>query len=362
MDNTAMLQKMLDKGGFVQIPDGFYEVRKTLEVGDNTHVFCSPRTHIRLADHANCPILANKEKKKGEKTVGVTVEGGIWDGNNLGQVRAEYTGRFAHSKGELFSFFDMKKFTVRSLTIKDANSYGLTITDTEDFTFEDIFFDCNNKTLNMDGIHINGYANEGYLHNIKGNTNDDMIALNSDEGLFYTENNDITNITIDGIYGGDDGWTAVRLLSRKAHVRNIVIRNIYGAYKFNLVSFTHWAQNDPTQTDLGFFENIVIENVFGTSCRKSGSGHGGLIWFQDGVEHVGNVVIRNMMRTEGLEMLNSTHGIDIGAGVKIKRLIMENIWQDIPDDKPLIWAGHDAEIGEFKMDGQDLNLADYITY
>jgi hypothetical protein len=86
-DKTDWLQSLLDRGeGIVRFPDGRFQVSRALQITDGTRLVCTPKTHLRLADGANCPIIKNREKRP-QLTRGVTIEGGLWDGNNLGQQR-----------------------------------------------------------------------------------------------------------------------------------------------------------------------------------------------------------------------------------------------------------------------------------
>lgn len=338
MKDEIRLQQMIDAGGEVNIPAGIYEIEKTLEIGDDTRLFLDRGTVIRLADGANCPMLTNRVAEGKKVTSRFTVEGGLWDGNNVGQKKTELG----------MNFVGVRDFRIKNLTVKNPGCFCIMLTDSERYTVEDVIFDCNNATLNEDGLHVNGYSRDGYIHNLKGHTNDDMVALNSDEGDFISPENDIENITIDGIYGGDNGWTGIRLLSRVAHVRHITIRNLYGAYKFNAVSFTHW-NNSPK--NFGYFDDIVLENIHASSCRLTGTGHGGLIWFQPDVVNVGTVVIDKVFRTEGEGYLNSTSLIEIGDRVKIENLSLSRIFEKIPDGKPTLRIGKDVTIGKLISDG-----------
>jgi len=86
-DKTDWLQSLLDRGeGLVRFPDGLFQVSRALQITDGTRLICTPKTHLRLADGANCPIIKNREKRP-QLTRGVTIEGGVWDGNNLGRNR-----------------------------------------------------------------------------------------------------------------------------------------------------------------------------------------------------------------------------------------------------------------------------------
>lgn len=337
-DDTARLQALLDSGkGRVEFPDGTFVVSKPLRIGSDTHLVCSPRTVVRLGDGANCPLIMNRSCEVGEDC-NITVEGGVWDGNNVAQKRGRPRRPGMAGGGDinqLTVFAGVRNLHLKGLTLKDPDSYSVELTDVVDFVVEDIVFDCNDRTPNQDGVHVDGFARDGLIRNIRGHTNDDLVALNSDEGNWRSPSNDIVNVTIDGLYGGDDGYTAVRLLSRNAHVENIVIRNVYGRFKYNGVSFTHWAGKDH-KPGMGHFDNILIENVYASNCMKTG-GCWGMIYFQEGVESVGHVTVRNLRRVDASDCLNSNYTVRIGAGARIDTFILDNVCQCLPDDKPLIF-------------------------
>jgi len=353
IDDMPRLQAILDSGaGRVTFPDGTFVVSKSLLIGSDTHLVCSPKTVVRLKDGANCPILRNRSAEKGEDR-NITVEGGVWDGNNVHQKRGGNDGMGRCTFGQLMVFAGVNGLRVRDLRFKDPDSYCLELTDVVDFEVSDIVFDCNDKTPNQDGLHVDGYARDGLIRNLRGHTNDDLVALNSDEGDWRSPSNDIVNVTIDGVYGGENGFTAVRLLSRDAHVENIVIRNVYGKYKYHGVTFTHWAFEDH-KPGMGHFDNVVIENMFAASCLNDPTdevwkawGPYGMVYFQDKVESVGRVTVRNLCRVDPPNVTNKTGTVWIGKGVKIGTLILDNVEQRLPDGKPLIHRDPTATIGDF---------------
>lgn len=60
---TDELQNLLDAGrGRIVLPDGQYLISRPLLISDQTTLVCSPRTHLKLADGANCPIIKNRDK------------------------------------------------------------------------------------------------------------------------------------------------------------------------------------------------------------------------------------------------------------------------------------------------------------
>lgn len=343
-NDVADLQVLLDRGGDVVFPSGDYVVAKTLVIHGGTHLVCQNGFRARLAEGANCAILANRLRGDVVES-DISIRGGLWDGNNVHQVRAKYDesgyapGLDFYDKplkcGQLMVLSGVKGLSLCDMTFKDPQGYCLMLTDVEDFVVSNIVFDCNDRTRNEDGVHINGYARRGRIFGLRGHTNDDLVALNSDEGDWRSADNAIEDVLIEDLDGGDRGYTAVRLLSRDAQVRNVTIRNIHGKFQNNLVSFTHWAK-EKYKFGMGHFDNITIEDVTATSSRKSGGTHGGLIWFQDGVHDVGSVVIRRLNRVEGREYLNTTPTIEIGAGTRIRSLTLEDVRQCVPDGKPLL--------------------------
>jgi len=351
-DDADRLQRLLDSGeGRVEFPDGTYVVSRPLVISSNTHLVCSPRTVVRLADGANCPVLRNRGSEPGGADCNITVEGGVWDGNNVRQKRGPF--RLPNTPGggdinQLTVFAGVTNLTLRGMTMKDPDSYCIELTDIEGFLVENITFDCNDATLNQDGLHIDGWARNGYVRNLRGHTNDDLVALNSDEGNWRSPSNDITNVTIDGIYGGDDGYTAVRLLSRNARVSNVTIRNVFGRFKYNGVSFTHFAFENH-KPGMGHFDDIVIENMFASSCLRKAEREYGMILFQEGVESVGRVTVRNLRRVDLADVTNATYTVWMGAGAKIKSLTLDNVAQDVPDGKPLIRRAPDVKVGRLVM-------------
>ena len=66
-------------------------------------------------------------------------------------------------------------------------------------------------------------------------------------------------------------------------------------------------------------------------------GFWGMIYFQEGVESVGHVTVRNLRRVDAPDCRNANYTVRLGAGVRIDTLILDNVCQRLPDDKPLIF-------------------------
>lgn len=337
-DDSAALQKLLDKGGNIELGADTYLISKPLIIHDNTYLKCSPKTVIRLADGANCSILENDalNEKGARHNVNIRIEGGVWDGNNEHQQRRSRESRFQlthyeddYYYGILMRFVGVKNFTIHNLTVKNPESYAMLICAAENITVENINFDYNLLRPNMDGIHIQGPTKNGVIRNIKGTTNDDLVALNCDDtyACEITRGN-IENISIDGLFS-DKGYTAVRLLSSGSQMKNIAVKNVFGTYRYYGVSFTHHSIHPGEPV---WFDNISIENVFASKPSGDTSDRP-IIWFEEGVR-AGTVSIKGLYRTE--EQKTNAPTIRLTGDVKVNRLALSDINETLKDRESFI--------------------------
>ena len=318
------IQELLDRGGEIFIPSGVHTVDATLVIGDNTSLTLAPDAVIRLADGANCEIIRNEGlAKKYNKNISIT--GGIWDGNNRGQVRQvrgfEDIGKpydISFYYGIMMRFTGVDGFTFRDLTLKDPEAYPVQMSMIKNFHVENIIFDYNMLRTNMDGIHVNGPAEHGFIKHLRGATNDDMVALNCDD-CYETE---ITRGPINDIYVEDlyceDGYTAVRLLSCGDPLTNVTIKNIRGSFRYNAVSFTHHNVHEGEC----WIDNVEIDGV---DVRKvDGDNSYALFWFAEGT-NTGKVTLRNIHRREERPSVANTVKID--PNTTVGYLTMEKLTQ-----------------------------------
>ena len=346
-DDTEIIQKMLDNGGYVYLPAGKYLVTRPLIIHSNTHFNLDPTTLIKLADNANCSILDNDGLYNGMQNENITVEGGIWDGNNYAQQRKKIPneGKAGDENEDkdcdkeiyisnvylvlMLRFVHVKGLCLKNLTLKDPTSFAVQIADVDTFSVENIRLDYNLRNKNMDGIHIQGPAKFGYIHNVFGNANDDHVALCANG----TTRSAITRgaiefVTIDGIYC-DNGYTGVRLLSRGDPVRNIKISNIHGAFRYYAVSFTH---HYPLRDDMPIsIENVSVSDVF--VYRPKGFFDQNapakfdlpFIFIEDGV-NCRNVSIEKIF-TDGKNTESARDPLYISETAKVENLVVRDVFR-----------------------------------
>lgn len=303
-DDFEAIQELLDSGSCqvsLPPPKKFYSISKTLRVHSNQQLLLPRYAVIRMADKSNCFMLANADPDTGN--CNFTVEGGIWDYNNLGQGPNPFHNPHPDHPdyiGFMFYFRNVQNFRFAHMTLKDPINFCITLDIASYFTVEDITFDFNYGNPwaeNMDGVHLDGNCHYGVIRNCKGTCYDDLIALNADEG----SNGPITHIEVDGIFC-ENCHSAVRLLTRRNPVEHIHIHNIHGSFYQYCVGFTD-LDKSIIAPYVGYFNDILLENLHISKAErlyiyhKDGMGHFPMIWFEDGVT-AGNVTVRNVCRKE----------------------------------------------------------------
>lgn len=314
-DDTAAIQARLDAGTpcvYLPPPAKHYLISKALEIGSWQELRLDRYSVVRLAPKSDCHMVINKNWRTGDSHI--TVTGGIWDFNNLGQspnphmtmhcnppyktkMPDHFERDFFH--GEIFTFDKVDGLTVKGITLRNPTTYGFQMTRTCNFLIDDVTLDYttwNPSPLNLDGIHLDGGCHHGRISNIRGTALDDMVALNSADGICTAYEGPIHDIDIDGIYA-DYSHSAVRLLAAGTSLSRVTIRNVHGSFYVYAIGLTHHFKNKPR----GRFDDIVIENVFASKARTPDGIISRewypLIWVENGSD-VGNLSIRNFRRTE----------------------------------------------------------------
>lgn len=336
---VQMLQALLDKRGTVRFPDGEYILDKPLIIHDDTHLILGKTTVLRVADHACCALLDNDGLYTGTRNHDITIEGGIWDGNNAAQTREFIPDENLPCDERKYisntllvlvmRMVHIDRLTLRDITYRDPTTYAVHIADARYFHVENITLDYDLNKPNMDGVHIQGPARFGVIENVMGDANDDHVALCAN-GTMRSEitHGDIEDVTIRGVYC-KNGYTGVRLLSCGDAIRNISISEIHGQFRFYAVSFTH---HYPIRGRNVLLENIHISDVYASkstdaypAAHVQGNIWNPILWFAQDV-NCRNVTIENVYRDERNPDTKAPT-VQIDENVSIDRLTLRNIRQ-----------------------------------
>ncbi len=236
-DDSAAVQSALDAGaGLVVVPAGTYRIGTTLRIPSNTRLILHPAAHMVMADGAGRDtdsfLLANARSDGGDRNI--WVEGGIWDGNNAGNPRGpDVPGAYT---GAPLDFRNVDGLVLRRLTLRDAECYYIRIGEARNFLVEDIVFQAPNLRPNQDGVHLGGFCEDGVIRHLRadgpGCTNDDMVALNADDGMERAQNlglrcGPIRRIRIEDVRA-QSCHSFVRLLSVESPIEDITIDDVAG--------------------------------------------------------------------------------------------------------------------------------------
>ncbi|MDR1479758.1 MAG: hypothetical protein LBJ00_12565 [Planctomycetaceae bacterium] len=359
-DDTQAIQVMLDSGEklvYLPPPAKHYVISKPLRIHSNQTLKLDAATVVRLADGSNNYMLVNAEPDQGNKNI--VISGGIWNGNNVNidHAKGKRNGTHPHNFfiGSVFLIMNTENLRIEKLTVKDPEKFGIHLGKCRKFTVDGITFDYNAREHNMDGVHLQGGCREGTVTNIKGNTYDDMIALNADDGEYWeVTQGAITDIRIDGVWA-TNCFRAVRFLSTGTPIKRISISNIFGSYFRNTIAFTHWRLDLKERPR---FEDIAISNIFTAKITdkeflenlgKEGERRRFAIIGIEGQLSFSNLTISNLFRTEW--MPDAAPTIRIQQGTIIETLCLRNIQQINMTDNPLTFLHNDASILRLTVDG-----------
>jgi len=309
-DDTMAVQNALNSGeNEVHFPEGDYRITKTLYISSGTHITAERKARIFMC--GNVPrkkgdfLLSNKNTESGDRDI--SIKGGIWDGNNMGKeiTKPDIFDKNGYS-GAVINLINIENLLLEDMVLANSVTYNIRMAKINNFTVKNIGFYSRDPAFNQDGLHIGGGVRNGVIENIKslskGQTNDDMIALNADDSLERVENlglvcGAIENLTIRNVYA-EDCYTFIRMLSIDSPIRNISIEKVEGGCRHYAINMdgargckTPLFKEDDRPLGVGAIENIEIDgmNVYYTSVTDEKA-------MIDAECHVKNFVIKNFFR------------------------------------------------------------------
>ncbi len=307
-NDAPALQRALDAGAAcVKVPAGVYRLGNApLRIPSNTHLELDPAATIRLGDwvgdNVDVFLITNNDPENGNENIAIS--GGVWDGNagnNGGADRYDVGGYTRHGyvgyTGAGINFVNVTGLSIRDLTVRNPTAYAIRMCRISGFTVEDIVFDNDIHLPNQDGVHINGYSEDGVIRRLRGvsprTPNDDMVALNADDGLDYVLNHGMVRGPIQRIRIEDieakDVYTFVRLLSTESLIDDVTIDNVRGGVRVHAINMNTWLF--PAGT--GDIRNVRVRDM--SVYKPEGSTAHPLIDIQS---RVSNLVIENFCRPD----------------------------------------------------------------
>ena len=263
-DDAPAIQAALDSGAAtVTIPAGLYRIDGTLRVGSGTTVLADPRAVVRLADGAgtNVNVFLISNKGGGRD---ITVDGGVWDGNNQQNRRPKDGTDPSVYTGVAVSFIGVTNLTLRNMTVRNPDSFSIRLGEVQNFLVEKITLDHTVLRPNQDGIHVGGFSEKGVIRKISAihpnSPNDDMVALNADDDVTRSPNlglkcGFIRDIVVEDLQA-QGAWNFLRIFSNASLAENITVRDVKGGCRIHAVNLDCWR----FPRGCGDVRNVRLEN------------------------------------------------------------------------------------------------------
>ncbi|MBQ4152888.1 MAG: hypothetical protein IJD11_00910 [Oscillospiraceae bacterium] len=276
-NDHAAFQKALDSGaGYLYVPVGKYVIGGTLTLHSDTRLRLHPEAVMFWGNgsgqNASSHLITNE---KGARNI--AVEGGIWDGNTVGNPRIPMDGEDVGYLGIPIEFRDMEGLSLMNMTVRNSESFHIRLNYVKNFRIEEITFDDQIHRVNQDGVHLAGGCENGVIRKIRGNgvssANDDMIALITDVTLENMWLGDpargqrpgpIRNIVIEDLYA-DNTFSFLRLMSEQEPLENISVRNVRGGcyylgVQMQISPYVREKESAKGQRGVGKLKNITLSD------------------------------------------------------------------------------------------------------
>ena len=251
--DSSSIQKALDNPArplTVVLPEGKYNIKKTLLVHSGTTIKAHPRAHLVLDGSVKRKagefLLSNADEINGNEKI--TIEGGIWDANKEQgyNVKVPESEKFnpASWSGVTLNFRNVKNLRLYDMTLANSVTFNARFCQVDGFDIRRLKIVSDIIKNNQDGLHFGGYTFNGVVDGVrvetKGQTNDDLIAFNADDSITRHENRGtingpITNIVVRNVYA-EDCHCLVRLLRAYNPIRDVTIEKCAAGCRYNAIN------------------------------------------------------------------------------------------------------------------------------
>ena len=315
-DDTATLQAYLNSGqGTYIFPKSDYVV-SGLDVNSDSKLIFEKGARLILKNNSDRPVLQNKNFSlnvdKNIEIYGLEIEGNEANQIKVG-VLAPYTGEPTSG----VRFFGVENLKIIGAKINNTRTYGIWISRVRNVIARDIEFNQSLLTIdNQDGMHFNGLCYNLDISNIRGVTNDDMIALNANDVAqgANVSLGEIKNATIKDVIF-QNNLNGIRLLSAGNLLDQIYINNLSGNVRDNVVAISSYTLGTAN------FGSIYIDGVNVTTNTPHNvlGEYGGYILVNDKIDYL---KISNVYRKTGADARPT---VRIQSRAVISKLVIDNI-------------------------------------
>lgn len=259
-------QALIDHKFVATVPGASYSINEPIRFPSNSY-FDFSYSNITLASGANCYMLVNEDQYNGNENI--VIKRGRLLGNAPGQTR-NYTGDYRTGYyGFGCCFTKVDNLCMDDFYVEETESWGIAYFLCGTVIFNNFDFN-QGVTPGSNGDGITGIAKRIYISNVRGYTNDDMIAVGTgkstlqgyDVGIANADNIDVDLVSVRNIVGvsksGNKPWVGVGIYATAGKsIKNTLIDGVAG--DFNIYGYriqNYWSTNGD-----GYFDTVDIRNV-----------------------------------------------------------------------------------------------------
>ena len=250
---NSSIQRALDEKSrplTVIVPKGVYEITETLKIHSGTHLILHPEARLVVSGlkphHVGEFLLTNADEENGDTDI--RIEGGVWDGNkevgfNLKEPQERKFDPDAWS-GCTLNFRNVKNLKLSDMTLANSVTFNVRLCEVDGFEIRNIRIVSPIIKNNQDGIHLGGRCFNGVIDGVtvdtRGQTNDDLIAINADDSVTRHENRGtvngpITNIVVRHVFA-EDCHCFIRLLRAYSEIKDITVEDCAVGVRYHAIN------------------------------------------------------------------------------------------------------------------------------
>jgi hypothetical protein len=236
---TAAMQAALDAQGTLHIPARAqpYYIDAPLVLKSGFKLSADPKAEIRLKPGSNTCMVRNANIVSfNDRPVpadqpldtDITIEGGIW--TTLATSKQEWNGNTRGHSAKVNPAFgthgvillqNVRGVSVKNITIRQSRPFGVHLANAHEFVVDGVTLDATRRC----GVQVEGPSSDGVIRRIKGDAQDDYVALNAWDWKNYAPSyGPIERIVVEDV----TGWP-----EEKEHEGNIAIRLLPGVKRFD---------------------------------------------------------------------------------------------------------------------------------
>ena len=236
---TTAMQAALDAQGTLHIPARAqpYYIDAPLVLKSGFKLSADPKAEIRLKPGSNICMVRNANIVSfNDRPVpadqpldtDITIEGGIW--TTLATSKQEWNGNTRGHSAKVNPAFgthgvillqNVRGVSVKNITIRQSRPFGVHLANAHEFVVDGVTLDATRRC----GVQVEGPSSDGVIRRIKGDAQDDYVALNAWDWKNYAPSyGPIERIVVEDV----TGWP-----EEKEHEGNIAIRLLPGVKRFD---------------------------------------------------------------------------------------------------------------------------------